>query len=194
LIILIIGFVILVLSYKLMRRKLDFLFLGVLGVIILFSVNMVVEDNYIISGYGYAGFISFLAVFILRLFTNKIGRYGLGIILIAGTLNCINFSVIRSMIPFGIDPLIFLITTAYFIINKNSFSKILFTIIYGNQKERGNSYQKKVDFYFEKFSKYDGTEFEKIFKDFKEYPSEAQVALNKIKQDALLENHNTSRH
>jgi hypothetical protein len=177
-----------------MKAKFDFLFLGILGLLIGNTIIHSYLFNYLLSINNYLGFGSWVIVLVLRLVNTRLGRYGTALLLILGTLNILNFGLGTVSLsfsignidqiptePVGLDPVILLILIIYYFTNKKTVNRILSDIFYGNSKEQIQERQKKVEFYLEKFENYNSVEFDKILQSLKDYPIEAQIAIKEIR-------------
>ena len=54
----------------------------------------------------------------------------------------------------------------------------------GTQKEQEDKHNKMAFFYYEKFRICDAEELKGIYKNYKEYPEEAQVALKRLETES----------
>ena len=179
-----------------MKEKSDFLFLGLLGLLIANTITQSIAFGYILSLNNYLGFVTWGLALVLRLGHFKRKRYALAFLLILGTLNVSNFGLgMMSMSfsighisnapaePIGLNPIILLMLIGYYFVNMRSINRLLSNAIKGSEEERKVDHQKIVDFYLRKFNECDDSEFEKVYRNFNEYPPEAQTALKQIRQE-----------
>jgi hypothetical protein len=177
-----------------MKVKSDFIFIGALGILIINTITQSILFNYLLSINNYLGFAAWLLILLLRIFKSRIGRYGLGVLLILGLFNIINFTLARVFLTVGfggvskapietvgLNPIVLLVLIIYYFVNKKSINRILAHLFYGSQEEREREHQKKVDFYLKKFEDCDSNELDQMFNNLKDYPAEAQIALNQIR-------------
>ncbi len=150
--------------------------------------------NYTISINAYAGFLGWIIVIILKFRDNIKAQYGVLTLLILSVFNIICFS--SESMSFGsantfwigslyfnypgIDPFILLIALIYLSINWKFIKPLYQRIFTPSDEEFINEYTRKVDFYYNKFSSYNNVEFSTVLSDIKDYPVEAQEAINKI--------------
>ena len=94
-----------------------------------------------------------------------------------------HYSSGRSSVQIGtllsFNPFAFLLLIFYCLINreglKNTFR--------GSENERGEAVQKKIHFYYNMFNSVTKNEFDEAFRKLDEYPEEAKVALNRIRNE-----------
>jgi len=157
------------------------------------TVNYVTY-NYTISINAYAGFLGWIIVVILKFKNNNKAQYGVLTLLILAVFNIICFS--SESMSFGsantfwigslyfnypgIDPFILLIALIYLSINWKFIKPLYQRIFTPSDEEFMKEYNKKVYFYYNKFSVYDDAQFNTVVSDIKDYPVEAQEAINKI--------------
>lgn len=174
-----------------MKGKSDYLFLSVLGLLIANTVTQHFLDRYVLTINNYFGFIAWGAAFILRLGRSKYRRLGLGWLLILGALNLLSFTIGKVAVSvgnisnsaeaIGLNPIILVILIAYYFVNKASINRILSRVFIGTREEQEQERNRQVEFYFTKFSNCEQEELDEIFQRFDDYPTEAKVALNRIK-------------
>ncbi|SMC60788.1 hypothetical protein [Pedobacter nyackensis] len=171
-----------------MKRKVDFIFIGLLGTLM---VNTLVQSKLTgteLSINNYGGGIIWIIITVLRFTNHRYRRYGLAILLFLGTVNIANlglgnisFSVgFGNLDPIGIDPIIFLLLIIYYFINKNDIQKAFKTMFFSSDEENQIEHQKLTDFYFKKFKNCSNTELETILESFNEYPLAAQSAIEEL--------------
>jgi len=150
--------------------------------------------NYTISINAYAGFLGWIIVIILKFRDNNKSRYGVITLLILAVFNIISFT--SESISFGlantfwvgnlyfdypgINPVILLLVIIYLLINWKFIKPLYQRFFTPSDEEFMKEYNKKVYFYYNKFSVYDDAQFNTVVSDIKDYPVEAQEAINKI--------------
>jgi len=82
----------------------------------------------------------------------------------------------------GINPIILIILIAFLVVNR----KLRRNFLYGSDKEKKESFEKDVSFYYNKFNEISTDDLKDIFNMYKEYPKEAQVALLQIQREREL--------
>lgn len=163
-----------------MKAKSDYIFLGLLGAALLATILITVFSNYILTNYHYAAILCWIVVLVLRILKPRIGQYATGLIIMFGVINILNFILVRTEFLIGIDPYLFCLLIAYYLVNKKPIEHLLKNTIRGNGKERADQHQKMVDFYLDQFENITPAEFEKAFRNLNDYPVEAQMALKII--------------
>ena len=174
-----------------MKAKSDYLFLSVLGLLIVNTVTQHFLNRYVLSLNNYFGFIAWGTAFILHLGRSKYRRLALGWLLILGTLNLLTFTIGKIAVSvgpisesgtehLGINPIILVILIVYYFVNRTPINRILSRTLIGTEEEQKQKRNKQIEFYFEKFSKCEPEEFEELLQRFDDYPVEAQVALKRI--------------
>jgi|GEM_PF-827986 len=186
-----------------MKQKTDYIFFGLIGLLI---VNTIIQSqlyDYVLSINNYLGFAFWTISLFLRLRNSRTKRYPLAFLLILGTLNVLNFGIGSVTLSFsignisdipterpGINPIILLVLIAYYLVNKKSINRILNNTFKGTEEEQRIEHQKTIDFYLKKFDACDEEEIKEILKNFNDYPNEAQIALRQIQsknEPALLD-------
>lgn len=173
----------------------DIVFLTFFAWLICVTVFNHFSYNYVISVNNYAGFLSWLIVFGLKFKSYYKARYSVLVLLLFSLVNLISFTsenisfgsisngfwvknlYLSSM---GINPIILLLSIIYCAINWQLLSQLYRRYFSPSDEEFTNEYNRKVIFYYDKFSKYNDDEFNVVFSDIKDYPVEAQEAINKI--------------
>lgn len=172
-----------------MKQKTDYIFFGLTGLLIASALILSQQYNYVISINNYLAFFAWPIAMFFRIYKSK--RYPLGVILLLALFNIINFGIgkvsmkfgIHSSIPIetlGINPIILLITASYYFVNKRRIDNILSNFFKGTEEERREEFQKRVDFYLNKFSSCNEEELKGILENFNDYPDEAKMALRQI--------------
>jgi hypothetical protein len=172
-----------------MKQKTDYIFFGLTGLLIASALILSQQYNYVISVNNYLAFFAWPIALFFRIHKSK--RYPLGIILLLALFNIINFGIgtvsmkfgIHSSIPIetlGINPIILLISASYYIVNKRLINNILSNFFKGREEERREEFQKRVDFYLNKFSFCNEEELKEVLENFNDYPDEAKMALRQI--------------
>jgi hypothetical protein len=154
-------------------------------------------DHFILSVNFYLGCFCWISIVIYQYVFNGKHRLVIWLLLLA-TFNILIFSASIStfgavhylykendviVFSFGLNPLFLLILIVYCVINRN----LLRRLYYGSDKERIEKINAGVDFYYNKFNSYDSEELHSVFKSYKDYPNEAQLALKKIHQEKGLD-------
>jgi hypothetical protein len=91
-------------------------------------------------------------------------------------------STVFHMGSLSFDPLAFLLLLFYCLINRRNILKLFFA----SEVEQTDKSNKQIDFYYSKFNSYTHDELNDIFKMFKDYPPEAQLALRRIHEEKNL--------
>jgi len=84
------------------------------------------------------------------------------------------------------DPVVFLLLLVYGLINKSAIKYFVSKAFYESDEEKSQKESIQTAFYYEKFTNSSNEELERCFKMYKEYPTEAQAALQRIKQERQL--------
>jgi len=138
-----------------------------------------------------------ILVFSLRLFffSSSWGQKVLCVLLLVSMINVLNFGTNYSLEDgraswslvnaFGLhfNPYCFFLLLLFSLINRKNLMALYLKMRYGTAKEQEVEMESKVKFYYDKFIKFSAEELEVVFKDFKEYPEEAQIAIDKIKKE-----------
>lgn len=178
----------------------DIVFLLFFGWLIGVTIFNHFNYSYVIPANNYAGFICWLLVISFKLKKYFKAEYGVLILLLLSTVNIISFTTATIFLGSsfsgfwfqgiyfaypGINPLVILLSIIYYVVNwkfVNLLYKRLFNL---SDEEFVKDYNRKVSFYYEKFSKYTVDDFNVVISDFKEYPLEAQEAINKIATERI---------
>lgn len=176
-----------------MRAKADFIFLGILGALIVNAIINAVVFNYQLSINNYFGFICWLLALLLRILNFRFNRYCVGCLIILGTLNILNFGIGTAVISFsvgniydvkadglGLNPIILFILIVYCFVNKKVINVIISELWNGSAKEQEDARQKNINFYLKKFEHCSADELECLLKKLNDYPVEAQIAIKKL--------------
>jgi len=173
---------------KVNYRISDFIFLGILGLMIISSIFRSLIFGYHPSITNYLGFISWTLAIILMFTRFRFQRYSLAILLALGTFRILNFGFWTASITFtisgfttpGIDFLIFLILVAYTLVNRETISRVLLSALHGSPEEQQLKEEKEIAFYTRKFEKCTKEELEEVFSNYKDYPWAAKQAIDNI--------------
>jgi hypothetical protein len=176
-----------------MKAKIDYAFLGLLGVLMAIAVVDVLTSDYIFNISNYFGFAGWTIALVLRIVKPRLGRYAIAWLIALGTLNMLSFELVRTSVSFGfgsfstigINPQMLLILVAFYLINRKSINSKIAQTFKGSAEEQEAKRQKMVDFYTDKFKDLDKPEFEEIFNKIDSYPDEAQIALKQIRSQQL---------
>jgi hypothetical protein len=172
-----------------MKQKTDYIFFGLTGLLIASALILSQRYDYVLSINNYLAFFAWPIALFFRVYKSK--RYPLGIILLLALFNIINFGIgtismkfgIHSSIPVetpGINPIILLVVVVYYFVNKRQINNILSNFFKGTDEERREEFQKRVDFYLDKFNSCHEEELKGILENFNDYPDEAKTALRQI--------------
>ncbi|NEU06841.1 hypothetical protein GZH53_00820 [Flavihumibacter sp. R14] len=179
-----------------MKGKFDYIFLGVLGLLLANAVIQSYLYQYLLSINNYLAVIAWVIALTLRLGTSRYRRQAIGWLLILGTLNVLSFTLGRITISIGnisdtgveaisLNPIILAISIAYYLTNKTAVNRILTNVFQGTKDEQEKERDKQVHFYLNKFSECDSQELDTLLKNFDDYPPEAQTALKQIQTGRL---------
>jgi hypothetical protein len=172
-----------------MKFKSDYIFLGILGLMIVNALYQFAFNHFVLTTNTYVGILGWAVTLFFALKDFRFSKYATAILLILGVLNILNFSVeaASTRIVFGdesphfewpgLNPITFLILIIYYIVNRKSINRILLNFIRGTEAEREEAFQKKVAGYLRNFEKFTPAELENMYKNVKEYPPEAQKAI-----------------
>ncbi len=169
-------------------------FLIILGLYRYFADGAVVYLNNILAA------VSLVYGIILKIKNSNRGRYVVITLLLLSTVGILNYIVSMiarvgssstdtfSFIQYpGIDPLTLPILIIYCVINRSFFWECYSLLFHGSKEYRQSESDKKVDFYYKKFTESTDEELVRIYSMYNEYPVEAQVALQNIKQERNLD-------
>ena len=174
------------------KAKADFIFLGIISVLMQITVFQCVYLGYVPNLNTFLGCVGWLVVLIIRLNNKRFARQSVGWLLILGTFGVINFVIGSPMFSFGVNlssvqidtqglnPLILLITIAWYMTNKDVIKKLWSDKFYGTAEEKQAQQQKMVDFYLQKFGDCRPDELAQIYKKINDYPYEARLAIKQI--------------
>lgn len=172
-----------------MKRKADFIFIGILGLLMANTIVQSIWQGNLLSINNYAGFALWAIAIILRFTKNRYRRFGLAALLLLGVLNITNLTIgsISLNAAYGdvespeINPLMLLLLIIYLLINKTEVKKTFNGIFFPNAEEQQQDQQRQIDFYYRKFDACSKEELEKIIDNFGQYPVPAQLALDKLR-------------
>ena len=130
---------------KINYRFSDFIFLGIIGLLIINTVVQSVVFGYRLNINNYPGFLSWTVVMVLMFTRFRYRRYGPAILLILGALSIFNFGISGISISAGIGDisnagfqtpgLDLLILIAYRLVNKKAIGQIIETAFRGTAEE-----------------------------------------------------------
>ncbi|MEN0054297.1 MAG: hypothetical protein AAGC65_11535 [Mucilaginibacter sp.] len=172
------------------KKSVDTAFLIFLGLLLSTTVFRHFDGNYVLSINNYLAFIFWMVVIVFKIVKPEKSYYLVPILLVLSVFNIINFTieVFRFGISIGkseqfegfyINFLAVIELIIYSFINK----RFIINIFKSSDKEKEDDYNKMMGFYYKKFKAINTEEFNSIFTDIKNYPLEAQAALNKIKNE-----------
>jgi DNA-directed RNA polymerase subunit F len=172
----------------LMKPKSDFVFISILGLLIIYTIWQSVVDDYVLNINHYLAFACWIVVLYFRIAKPRAGRYGVPLLLVLGTLNVFNFFYWRQSTTIsigevsspGFDVNLFLVLIAYYIVNFQSVNNLILKLFRGSDAERQEVHKKQIAFYLKKFEACNADELQKIYADLKSYPPEAQIALQQM--------------
>jgi hypothetical protein len=177
-----------------MRRSINYFDLSVLITISLVLASIFYLD---VKGVSYYTINDLLAILVWLFCLEKtfwnvsFGQYLLLGLLILSLANVITYEYTidnttyssRSSMNLGalsFNPFAFVLLIFYTLINKGNLKVLINKLIYGSEEEKKEKVTKMTNFYYDKFVSLEPDELNKVFKDFKDYPEEAQIALKKI--------------
>lgn len=170
-------------------KYIDSSFLLIFFLLAILTMYRHLSAGFILSINNYLGFlllIMFIGIWFLK---KELNKYLVFILLY--TFNIINFTVERFNIsvgadvrelqftPISINPIAVILLIIYLCLNGSTI-KQLYT---DNDKESADKLNKKVDFYYNKFSNCSEGELTVIFSNYDKYPEEARIALDKLKSN-----------
>lgn len=157
----------------------DLSFITIIGLFIVISIYLHFFNSYILPINYYPGVVCWLIVVGFKIYNSKKEYFLVLILLLLFSFNIINFTVVR----FNVNVLGFILLIIYVTINRKMVGLICRNIFIGSEKEQEIKKNKNISFYYEKFKKCEAGELNVIFNSFGDYPVEAQIALNKIKDE-----------
>jgi hypothetical protein len=185
-----------------MRGKtyLDFIFLGLIGLLICLSIFRYFNDNFLLTVNTYLGFLSWLVVVIIKLRYPDKSKFYLAGLLILSTLNIISFTAeywtfgSNNLIEYNgiyfsflsLNPLSFLLFIIYAIFNGYTIKDLFNRLLKKSEVEVEEEYEKLLKFYYEKFVSCSVEELEGINRNFKDYPMEAQKAIEMVMEERKI--------
>jgi hypothetical protein len=166
------------------KPQTDFIFLGLLGVLLGSTFIQAFLFSYVIDSHHYSALIAFIAVVALRFSSHRFKRYGIIFLLILGSASILNFTTYKVTfgIKFGdavslvVDLLFSLLFLIYIFINW----KTVVIFFKGTEQEILSDRNRKIEHYRKVFAKCSDEELEKMKGDINEYPEEARVVLNEL--------------
>jgi len=125
------------------------------------------------------------------------GQYIVLGVLIISLINILQFNIIigeeshttHTTLNIGalsFNAFTFLLLIFYCVINWKGVKVGIKVLFHGSESEQKEKREKLFIFYYDKFKNYTEDELSRAFGMFKEYPLEAQEALNKIKKERIL--------
>lgn len=172
-----------------MKGKSDFIFLALIGLIVVNTITQSIIFDYLLSFNNYLGFVCLPIVLASRILKPRAGRYAIVVLLLLSSFNIINFGIAKVSLSFsigglgegiGLNPIMLIILIGYYLVNRRSINQRLSKYINGPADEQQNDQQKMVEFYVRKFENCAAEEMEAIIKNFNHYPPEAQIALKRV--------------
>jgi hypothetical protein len=154
----------------------DFIFLGILGAMLVTTSIMLALFHALLDLNNYAAFCLFIVATIFRFKENRYRRFGVGILLLLGCLNILNFTAATITFMGVLNPILCLLTLVYALINLESIKRLF----RGSDEAIMAERQRKVRHYKVVFGKYSREELQKIKANKEEYPEEARIALDEI--------------
>ncbi len=176
------------------NRLLDRLLLIVLGFLSLFTLYQVLFQEYFLTLNNYAAFLFLIVAIILKIKKEDRFKSAVLLLLLSASFNFINFSTVTYSATVGykakeidyslpsINILFFLLLIFYCCINI-SYVRSIFT---GTDDEKELKRQKMIEFYYTKFSGIDLDGFNSALNNFDQYPEEARIALEKLKNERII--------
>ncbi|NCD68805.1 hypothetical protein [Mucilaginibacter agri] len=172
----------------------DAIFLTLIGILIGKTLFRFFNSDFMLSLNTYLGFGSWILVVLMKLFKYKYVKHAILILLVLAAFNILNFTVetiwLGSAIQLmqrpllysiGINPGMFLLAIGYSAINRSTISKT-YKARFGPSEDEVRIKQKTmVNFYNQKFKSLTTKELEFALKNIKDYPHEAQIALNLLR-------------
>ncbi|MEO6979217.1 MAG: hypothetical protein ABI113_12585 [Mucilaginibacter sp.] len=158
---------------------------------------IVVAEKYTISAEDIIG-VALLAFGIRLLVTQSVaGEYVILILVLLLLGNTLNIDISfadggyssRSYVSFGrltFNPFAFLLLVLYFLINRFSIRSHIKYLMHGSESEQKEKGEKLLVFYYEKFENFTNDELDSALGMFKDFPLEAQQALQRIKKERNL--------
>lgn len=177
------------------NKIVDISFLILLGICCLITIYQGVSNIFLLTINNYLAVIVYAVLVGLKVYSPSKGRYNVLILLVLSLFNLINFSavVINSTIyhldsgwsvnGVGFNIIIFFFLFIYILLNKDFVTHTLRSLLVGSDKEIAAKKEKMVKFYYNKFKKESNEDFDIIYFNIQSYPDEAQIALEKLKED-----------
>jgi hypothetical protein len=153
------------------------------------------DGGYVLSINNYIAVILWAVVVLSKVIKFEKEYFGVFILLFLAITGLINFSVVTvnadnyhsdsGILYSGLGFNIFFVVPllVYCYINRNIVARLVKTILKGSEQERLAKKNKLIDFYYNKFSDCDKTELDGLMVRFKDYPYEAQVALDRVRDE-----------
>jgi len=178
------------------RKLVDIVTLVLIGIFISIGIFDHFSNNYILSVNFYLGCLCWAGVIFIKY---RIGKgnslvFWFLILLTSNILVCSAYIYSFGSVDYlykndgliiasiGINPIFFLMLVIYSGLNYD----IIRDFIYGSEKENFEKSKADIQFYYDKFNRYQAEELEAIYKMFNEYPIDAQIALKKIHKERDL--------
>jgi hypothetical protein len=177
------------------NKIVDIVFLSILGIGVAVSIYTHLFSDFVLTLNNYAAFIFYITVIICKIIIPEKVRYAVLILLGLSVFDIINFTVevINAKIfeigsnwainSLGFNVFIFLLFVVYCLFNKSLIFGVLKTVLSGSDKEIEEEKKKMINFYYDKFKNVDKSEFDNLYGNFKNYPEEAQIALDRLLKD-----------
>jgi hypothetical protein len=174
----------------------DIIILAIIGVFISIGIFDNFSNNYILSVNFYLGCITWIIIILFKIYRRR-QEYFVFWFLLLLTLNILVCSA--SIVSFGsvnylyndgklvigsigLNPIFSLILIVYSILNYD----LIKSLFKNSEKEELEKLELSVRFYYDKFNAYPSEELVDIFKMYKEYSNEAQIALKQIHKERNL--------
>jgi hypothetical protein len=179
-----------------MRKKsqyIDAAFLAVIAVIIINTLYTYFNSNFLLSLNNYLGFAVWLITLILIIAKPQWGKFMLWPLLLLSAFNILNFTIETNSKSFsfgiggmalnlpGVNLIFFTALLIYSLINRKTITLFFKKTFRPSEEELLKKQKTMTAFYFGKFVNYNSEEIEEVFKNYNDYPHEAQVALKQIK-------------
>jgi hypothetical protein len=136
-----------------------------------------------------------LVSLVFKRYQIKRAQYVIFIILLLQAFNVFKFtldiigsyysekSVLMNIGSLSISPIPFVLLLAYGVINRKTLQELILNMLHGSDEERKDKRDKLERFYYDNFKMLTPKEFNDALLMFNDYPDEAKVALNKLKDE-----------
>ena len=187
-----------ILCFNKMKKKsgniIDLCFSALLGILVGICLYRHFVYNLIFNVRNYLAFLSLVLLTVFLISKPNSKKNFLFWLLVLSTFQLTDFSIGTSIFSMGIkdgnslsiwfDPIVFILLVSYSLICRDMVVGMIRNFFSGSEQDQEEEKQKLIKFYYDKFIGLDTNQLAEIYKNYNEYPVEAQISLAKIKKEA----------